>query len=124
MINSAAFPNVAFNNPPRPSPTRKASSSVARPIQPATGMMARAEQTKSAVGFEKAGTNRRTRATGTNTSSQLSDGFQFTISSWDSNCFRAFRRGRQYLGGSFGQHISGAETQSLPKRSRHLPFNS
>src|SRR5438876_10977777 len=51
MINSAAFPKVALSNPPRPSPTRAASASVARPIQPATGMMPRAEQTKSAVGL-------------------------------------------------------------------------
>src|SRR6476659_4877882 len=75
MISSAAFPKVAFNNPPRPSPTRAASASVARPIQPATGMMAMAEQMKSAVGFAKAGTKRRTRAAGTKTSSQFSDGF-------------------------------------------------
>src|SRR5438876_11169373 len=51
MISSAAFPKVALSNPPRPSPTRAASASVARPIQPATGMMPRAEQTKSAVGL-------------------------------------------------------------------------
>src|SRR2546429_292172 len=49
MISSAALPKVAFKSPPSPSPTRAASSSVARPIQPATGMIASAEQTKSAV---------------------------------------------------------------------------
>ena len=37
-------------NPPSPSPTRAASASVARPIQPATGIIAMAEQMKSAVG--------------------------------------------------------------------------
>lgn len=51
MISSAAFPKVALSNPPRSFPTRAARSSVARPIQPATGIMPRAEQTKSAVGF-------------------------------------------------------------------------
>src|SRR5947208_3001069 len=49
MISSAALPKVALSNPPSPSPTRTASASVARPIQPATGTMPRAEQTKSAV---------------------------------------------------------------------------
>ena len=77
MINSAAFPKVAFNNPPRPSPTRAASSSVARPIQPATGTMAMAEQIKSAVGLEIAGQKRRAIATGTRGSSQFMDGFMF-----------------------------------------------
>ena len=33
IINSAALPKVAFNNPPTPAPTRAASDSVARPIQ-------------------------------------------------------------------------------------------
>src|SRR5438552_4108623 len=32
MISSAALPNVAFNNPPAPSPIRVANASVARPI--------------------------------------------------------------------------------------------
>src|ERR1700730_16629789 len=79
MINSAAFPKVAFSSPPSPSPTRAASSSVARPIQPATGTMAMAEQTKSAVGFERPGQKRRTNATGTKIRSQLSDGFMFRM---------------------------------------------
>src|SRR5207244_2246136 len=44
MISSAALPKVAFNSPPSPSPTCAASSSVARPIQPATGTITNAEQ--------------------------------------------------------------------------------
>src|SRR5439155_120192 len=55
MISSAAFPKVAFNSPPSPSPTRAASASVARPIQPATGTMAMAEQMNRAVGFDEPG---------------------------------------------------------------------
>src|SRR5437764_14034697 len=50
MISSAALPNVAFNNPPAPSPIRVANASVARPIHPASGIMPIAEQMKSAVG--------------------------------------------------------------------------
>jgi hypothetical protein len=49
MISSAAFPNVAFSSPPTPSPIREARDSVARPIQPASGMIPIAAQTKSAV---------------------------------------------------------------------------
>jgi hypothetical protein len=41
--------------------------------------MAMAEQTKSAVGFERPGQKRSTRATGTKMRSQLSDGFMFTM---------------------------------------------
>src|SRR5262245_27782030 len=77
MINSAAFPKVALSNPPRPSPTREASASVARPIQPATGMMPRAEQTKSATGFIPPGQKRRRIAIGTKIRSQSSDGLSF-----------------------------------------------
>jgi hypothetical protein len=77
MISSAAFPNVALSNPPNPSPTRQASASVARPIQPATGMMPRAEQTKSAVGLMPPGQNRRRIASGTKIRSQSSDGLSF-----------------------------------------------
>jgi hypothetical protein len=77
MISSAAFPNVAFNNPPSPSPTRAARASVAWPIQPATGIMAIAEQMKSAVGFERAGTKRSNRAIGTKISSQSSENLNF-----------------------------------------------
>src|SRR6266850_6427900 len=79
MINSAAFPNVAFNNPPAPAPIRAANASVARPIQPASGIMPMAEQMKSAVGFSAPGQNRNTIAMGTNRRSQVSDGFNFTM---------------------------------------------
>src|SRR4030095_11167817 len=47
MISSAAFPKVALSNPPRPSPTRAASASVARPLQPAPGLMPRANEERS-----------------------------------------------------------------------------
>ena len=77
MISSAAFPNVALSNPPSPSPTREASASVARPIQPATGTMPRAEQTKRAVGLIPPGQNRRRIAIGTKIRSQSSDGLSF-----------------------------------------------
>lgn len=76
MINSAAFPKVALSKAPKPSPTRVASASVARPIQPATGMMPMAEQMKSAVGLAP-GQTRRTIAIGTKTRSQSSDGLSF-----------------------------------------------
>ena len=77
MISSAAFPKVALSNPPRPSPTRAASASVARPIQPATGMIPRAEQTKSAVGLMPPGQTRRIIASGTKIRSQSRDGLSF-----------------------------------------------
>src|SRR4029077_8557159 len=79
MISSAAFPNVAFNNPPAPSPIRAANASVARPIHPASGIMPMAEQMKRTVGFSAAGQNRNTIAIGTNRRSQLTDGFNFTM---------------------------------------------
>src|SRR5580658_1050726 len=41
MINSVAFPNVAFSRPPIPSFVLWVSSSVARPSQPASGTIAR-----------------------------------------------------------------------------------
>lgn len=77
MISSAAFPKVALSNPPKPSPTRTASASVARPIQPAIGMMPRAEQTKSAVGLMPPGQKRRSIASGTKIRSQSKDGLSF-----------------------------------------------
>src|SRR4029453_8055121 len=77
MISSAAFPKVALSNPPRPSPTRTASASVARPIQPATGMMPRAEQTNSAVGLMPPGQKRKMTASGTKTRSQSREGLSF-----------------------------------------------
>ena len=49
MISSAAFPNVAFSNPPIPDPRRSARISVPLPIKPARGMMAIADVTKIAV---------------------------------------------------------------------------
>src|SRR6266404_105582 len=75
MINSAALPKVAFNNPPIPWPRCSASSSVARPIQPARGTTAKQEQMNKAVSFPNCGQIRSTTATGTKTSSQLSEGF-------------------------------------------------
>src|SRR2546428_10278132 len=77
MISSAAFPKVALSNPPRPSPTRAASASVARPIQPAIGMIPRAEQMKSAVGLMPPGQKRRNIASGTKIRSQSRDGLSF-----------------------------------------------
>src|SRR6266403_2273720 len=81
MISSAAFPNVAFNNPPAPSPIRAASASVARPIHPASGIMPMAEQMKRAVGVSAPGQNRNAIAIGTIKRSQVSEGFKFTINS-------------------------------------------
>ena len=81
MINSAALPKVAFNNPPTPWPRCSASSSVARPIQPAKGTTARQEKMNRAVSFPNCGQIRSTTAIGTKTSSQLIDGFSndFTL---------------------------------------------
>ncbi len=56
--------------PVPPSPSR---------IQLATGMIAMAEQMKSAVGFAIAGTQRSAIAAGTKTSSQFSDGFSMVV---------------------------------------------
>src|ERR1700751_684203 len=76
MINSAALPKGAFNNPPIPWPRCSASSSVARPIQPARGITAKQEQMNKAVSFPNCGQIRSTMATGTKTSNQLIDGFR------------------------------------------------
>ena len=76
MINSAALPKVAFNNPPTPWPRCSASSSVARPIQPARGITAKQEQMNKAVSFPNCGQIRSTMATGTKTSNQLIDGLR------------------------------------------------
>ena len=46
MISSGALPKVTFRSPPIPGPERAASSSVARPISAAVGMIPSAEQTK------------------------------------------------------------------------------
>ena len=46
IMSSAALPNVALSSPPTPSPMRSARCSVARPIQAASGTIARAEVMK------------------------------------------------------------------------------
>ena len=74
IISSAALPNVAFNKLPTPEPRCFAKCSVDRPIQAASGMIARQEMMKRAVGLCSRGTKRMTTAIGTNTSSQSSDG--------------------------------------------------
>src|SRR5213079_3376647 len=79
MISSAALPKVAFNSPPSPCPTRAANSSVARPIQPATGMIAMAEQTKREVGWAWPGQKRSANAIGAKIRSQFKDGFILII---------------------------------------------
>src|SRR6516225_8227377 len=79
IINSAAFPKVAFNNPPIPWPRCSASSSVARPIQPARGTTAKQEQMNKAVSFPNCGQIRSTTAAGTKTSSQFIEGFSSDV---------------------------------------------
>jgi hypothetical protein len=73
MINSAAFPNVAFNKPPIPCPTFSDKCSVARPISPASGMMASPAHKKSKVSFRSAGTYRNAKATGTKHKNQSNE---------------------------------------------------
>ena len=51
MISSGALPKVTFRSPPIPGPDRAASSSVARPISAAVGMIPSAEQTKISTSF-------------------------------------------------------------------------
>jgi len=74
MMSSAALPNVALRKPPTPGPRCSVRCSVARPIHPARGTIARHDTTKSAVGFPSDGKNLRAMATGTNTRSQSSLG--------------------------------------------------
>src|SRR6185295_2390777 len=74
MMSSAALPNVALRSPPTPCPRCSARCSVARPIHPARGTIARHDTTKSAVGFSSDGKYLRAMATGTNTRSQSSRG--------------------------------------------------
>jgi hypothetical protein len=62
MINSGAFPNVTFRNPPMPGPERAASSSVARPMRAAVGMTPSADAAK--IGTGSAWTSSSTIATG------------------------------------------------------------
>ena len=50
MISSGALPKVTLRRPPIPGPERSASSSVARPISAAVGMMPIAETKKITVG--------------------------------------------------------------------------
>ena len=77
MINSAAFPKVALSNPPTPEPTRSDRCSVARPINPATGMIAMQEQKNSHRSLCNAGTNLSATATGTKISSQSKENLTF-----------------------------------------------
>ena len=50
MINSGALPNVTLSRPPIPGPERSASSSVARPMRAAVGMIPIAATKKMTVG--------------------------------------------------------------------------
>ena len=50
MISSGALPKVTLSRPPMPGPERAASSSVARPISAAVGMIPSAEAAKTSVG--------------------------------------------------------------------------
>ena len=58
IISSAALPKVAFRNPPKPAPVRAEICSVARPNQPARGIMPTPERTKSNDSLLQAGTKR------------------------------------------------------------------
>ena len=49
MISSGALPKVTLSRPPTPGPERAASSSVARPISAAVGMIPSAEAAKTIV---------------------------------------------------------------------------
>jgi len=49
MINSAAFPKVAFRNPPSVGPDRRARCSVATPISPAASTSEIADVTKTQI---------------------------------------------------------------------------
>ena len=49
MISSGALPKVTLSRPPMPGPERAASSSVARPISAAVGMIPSAEAAKTTV---------------------------------------------------------------------------
>ena len=50
MISSGALPKVTLSRPPMPGPERAASSSVARPISAAVGMIPSAEVAKTSAG--------------------------------------------------------------------------
>jgi hypothetical protein len=62
MISSGALPKVTLRRPPIPGPERAASSSVARPISAAVGMIPSAEAAKTTVAGEP--TSSRTTAIG------------------------------------------------------------
>ena len=49
MISSGALPKVTFKRPPIPGPDREASSSVARPMSAAVGMIPTAEVTNTSA---------------------------------------------------------------------------
>ena len=65
MISSAALPKVALSSPPRPGPARWARLSVASPMIPARGRMARHDTTNTATG--EACVSPSQKLTGTNT---------------------------------------------------------
>ena len=64
MISSGAFPKVTFKRPPMPGPDFAASSSVARPISAAVGMIPSAATPK--IMPAEACANSRTTASGMN----------------------------------------------------------
>lgn len=70
MMSSAALPNVALRSPPTPSPRCSARSSVARPIHPASGKIAREELTKTRR-CRSGAMNSTPMAIGTNSRSQV-----------------------------------------------------
>ena len=72
IISSAALPKVALRNPPMPAPVCAAICSVARPNQPARGIMPAPATTKSNDALFQAGTKRIANATGTASTSQSS----------------------------------------------------
>src|SRR5215469_11272891 len=69
IISSGAFPSEALINPPMVAPTYVESCSVASPINPASGTIARAEAQKIAIGLAPYQSN--PSATGMNTSSRF-----------------------------------------------------
>ena len=77
MTSSVTLPNVAFTSPPIRGPVCRASWSVERPINPASGRIAPAEVTKTRSSLPP--TSSSTMETGTRTSSQSSEGRSFGI---------------------------------------------
>ena len=72
MTSSVTLPNVAFTSPPILGPVCRASCSVARPINPASGRIAPADVRKIRSSLPSASSS--AIETGTRTSSQSSDG--------------------------------------------------